>query len=179
MPGGSITTLFGAVISGTEEDVRRMLSDERQKGMINSCEFLGDTVLIAAAHGGKKAIVSLLLDRGADINIVGEDNGTALAVAAYRGNQAIVSLLLDRGADINIVGGHYGTALGAAAFSGNEEIVSLLLYRGAAINIVGGDYGSALGAAAYSGQEAIVSLFVRHSPERSSSIHGVTYRLDF
>jgi len=158
-----ITTLFEAVERGTEEDVRRVLRNERQKGMINARgDFDGEsmTALSATAYGGKEAIVSLLLDQGADIDIVGSYYGTALGAAAYVGKMATVSLLLDRGADINIVGGCYGTALGAAAYGGEKAIVSLLLDRGADINIVGGSYGTALGAAAYHGKKAIVSLLL-------------------
>ena len=93
----------------------------------------------AAASRENKEIVSLLLDRGADINAVGGDYGTALGAAAFTGEEKIVSLLLDRGADINAVGGKYGTALGVAAFTGEEKIVALLLDRGADISTVDGN----------------------------------------
>jgi len=137
-----------------------MLSDERQKEMINTYVFFGETVLSVAAYGGKEVIVSLLLDRGADINIVGRNYGSALSGATYSGNEAIVSLLLNRGADIDIAGSYYGSASSAAAYGGKEEIVSLLLDRGVDINIIGGEFGTALGAAAYSRKEAIVWLLL-------------------
>ena len=57
-------------------------------------------------------LVSLLLDRGADPNIVGGDYGTALGIAAYEGFEKYVSLLLKRGADVYQVGGKYPTANG-------------------------------------------------------------------
>ena len=71
--------------------------------------------LAAAALRGAGDIVSLLLDRGADINAVGGHGGTALVAAASCGRKDIVSLLLDRGADINAVCDRYGTALATAA----------------------------------------------------------------
>jgi len=98
----------------------------------------------------------LLLDRGADINAVGGDYGTALGAAAFTGEEKIVSLLLDRGADINAVGGKYGTALGVAAFHRKDRVVSLLLGRGADINTLGGEYGTALGVAAFHGKEEVI-----------------------
>ena len=49
------------------------------------------TPLGAAAYFGKEAMVSLLLDRGADINVVGGQYGTALCAAVYVGEQKIVS----------------------------------------------------------------------------------------
>ena len=58
------------------------------------------TVLGAAASRREEDIVSLLLDRGADINLIGGRYGTALGTAICFGNHKVVSLLLDRGADI-------------------------------------------------------------------------------
>ena len=116
--------------------------------------------LAAAALRGAGDIVSLLLDRGADINAVGGHGGTALVAAASCGRKDIVSLLLDRGADINAVGGHYGTALAAAASCGMKDIVLLLLDREADINAVSGHYGTALAAAASCGMKDIVLLLL-------------------
>jgi ankyrin repeat protein len=100
--------------------------------------------------------VRLLLEKGADVNLVGGEFGTALGAAAFGNKPAIVRLLLEKGADVNTVGGYYGTALAAAAHRGHEAIVRLLLEKGADVNIVGGEYGCALGAAAAGRQ------YVRH-----------------
>ncbi|KAF8430347.1 hypothetical protein EV426DRAFT_581116 [Tirmania nivea] len=105
-------------------------------------------------------IVTLLLDRGADVNTVGGTYGTALGVAAYIENERIVTLLLGRGADVNTVGGTYGTALGAAAYQGNERIVTLLLARGADVNTVYSKYGTILGHAIYQGNANMVALLL-------------------
>ena len=115
------------------------------------------------------ATISLLLDRGADINAVGGHYGTPLAAAALSGNKDIVSLLLDRGADINAVGGEYGTPLATAAYSESAEIVSLLLDRGADINAMGGTYGTPLAAAAATGNKDIVFLLL----DRGADIDAV------
>jgi len=124
------TPLDKEVESGKEEDMRQSSPG---------------TALSLAAFKGNRDMVSLLLDRKADINIVGGEYGTALGAAAYRGEENIVSLLLDKGAGINIAGGAYGTALGAAASRPeNEGVVKLLLGRGADINIISGKYGTAL-----------------------------------
>ena len=58
--------------------------------------------LAADASYGTKDIVSLLLDRGADINAVGGCYGTALAAAASHMNTDIVLLLLRRGVNLNL-----------------------------------------------------------------------------
>jgi hypothetical protein len=60
------------------------------------------TLLHAAVRGGHQNIVKLLLDKGADVDVV-TDTETALCVAAQMRDESAIHLLLDRGAD-------YGTA---------------------------------------------------------------------
>jgi ankyrin repeat protein len=116
--------------------------------------------ITAAAYTGHEAVVRLLLDEGADVNVQGRYFGTALQAASLIGHEVIVRLLLDRGADVNVQGGLYGTALQAASLIGHEVIVRLLLDRGADINIQGGEYGTALQAALVEGHEAVVRLLL-------------------
>ena len=114
--------------------------------------------------------VSLLLDRGADINAGADEYETALgAVARSWGKGHILTLLLDRGADINAVGSFYGTALATAASVGNTGNLLLLLDRGADINAVGGEHGTALAAAAYEGTKENILLLL----DRGADINAV------
>ena len=69
---------------------------------VDMCVSTGTTALIAATSKGHKDLVSLLLDRGANVNVVGNDT-TALIAAVQGGHKDIVSLLLDRGADVNVL----------------------------------------------------------------------------
>ena len=55
-----------------------------------------------AAVGGHDAIVSILLDRGANIDAVDGFKRTALIWAAKEGHEKVVALLLDRGAKTHI-----------------------------------------------------------------------------
>ena len=77
--------------------------------------------------------MTLLLNRGTDINAVGSEYGTALTAAALGGRKDIVSLLLDKGANIGAVGG------------GNMDTVSLLLEHGADVIFVSGNSATAPG----------------------------------
>ena len=52
-----------------------------------------------------------LLDRGADVNAQGGEDGNALQAASSGGHEEIVLQLLAQGADVNAHGGEYGTAL--------------------------------------------------------------------
>ena len=128
-----------------------------------------NVALYEAVCQERKDLVLLLLDRGADIDMVAGHYGTALAAGAYCGNTEIVSLLLDRGADINILGSSYGTPLTMAAFHGRTDIVSLLLDRGADIDMVAGNYGTALTTAVFFGWTGIVSLVL----DRGANINMV------
>ena len=118
--------------------------------------------LAIAINIQREDVVSLLLDRAANINTVDDEYGTVLAAAADSGDPRIVLLLLHRGADINAVGRESGngTALTVAALAGCMDIVSLLLGQEANINIVGGKYGTPLIAAAFNGSIDIVLLLL-------------------
>jgi ankyrin repeat protein len=77
-------------------------------------------------------LVTLLLDRGADVNA--RDNflgSTPLTQAASEGLLEAVRLLLDRGANISAKGEEDRTALKIAQRKGHKEIVELLKARGA------------------------------------------------
>jgi hypothetical protein len=104
----------------------------------------GRNPLCIAAEKGNKAIVVLLLDKGANVNAQGGYYSYALQAASYSGHKEITTLLLDRGADINAQGGYYGNALQAASYRGHKGIATLLLDRGANVNAQGRHYSNAL-----------------------------------
>ncbi|KAG9240039.1 hypothetical protein BJ878DRAFT_469094 [Calycina marina] len=63
--------------------------------------------------------VSLLLEKGADVNAQGGYYGNALQAASLGGHEAVAALLLEKGADVNAQnGGIYGNALQAASATG-------------------------------------------------------------
>jgi len=148
--------------------VQELLEIAERRGV--NIQDLCKNALLQAVENSSLEIISLLLDRGTDINTMGDDgNGTALHAAAYSGKEGTVSLLLDRGADINAVGGRYRAVLGAAVQGGKKEIISLLLDRGANINAVGGMYGPVLGTAVQGGKKEIIALLL----DRGADINAV------
>ncbi len=94
-----------------------------------------DLLAQMACMAGDQEWVELLLQRGLNVNGVGNYYGTALQAASRVGNIDIVQRLLNSGADVNILGGVHGTALRAAALGGHENVVRNLIAHGADVNL--------------------------------------------
>jgi ankyrin repeat protein len=113
------------------------------------------TSALCAGVGDDVTITKLLLEAGADPNIVCLDceygSGSALEWAAYRGKLEAVQFLIEGGADVNLWTqyGHYGSPLAAAAYGVSVECACWLVRKGAKVNepLQHGWYGSALVAA--------------------------------
>ena len=88
-----------------------------------------------ACVAGDLECIELLLQRGMDVNILGDYYGTALQAASRVGNIRIVDCLMKSGADINILQGVYGTALRAAVIGGHEDLIHKLITHGADVNL--------------------------------------------
>lgn len=95
--------LFRAVNTSTQEHVKRLLSDERFKSVVNwrtpaTCqsrdEVGGQTALIRASAQGKKQIVELLIKAGAAAEIKDQQGKDALTYAVDLDNLDVASYLL-------------------------------------------------------------------------------------
>lgn len=105
----------------------------------------GMTLLMLAAVGGHQEVASLLIDRGADVSALCEDENEfdALMMACADGRTAVVELLLDRGANVNnryaipSSRGKIGnqTALSMASNRGHLDVCRLLISRGADMEV--------------------------------------------
>ncbi|KAM4675664.1 ankyrin repeat- and BTB/POZ domain-containing protein 3 isoform 2-T2 [Discoglossus pictus] len=116
---------------------------------INSMSEQGMTPLMYACVRGDEAMVQMLLDAGAELNVEvpitahkfpsvhpETRHWTALTFAVLQGHIPVVQLLLDAGANVegSLESGEENyseTPLQLAAAAGNFELVSLLLERGA------------------------------------------------
>lgn len=119
-----------------------------------------------AAKAGDVALVTQLLEQGADIAEPDASGEPPLLIAALAGNKQVVALLLDKGADIEIRNRGGLTALHAAAYGGNVEVVELLVSKGADVNDTRNFYKmSPLHAAAEEGKTEVVAFLIAHQAD--------------
>ena len=95
------------------------------------------SALRAAIKAGDEAMITLLSQRGADLNAV-QSNGypTAIHQVSAQNSVAIVDLLISLGADFNSPQRHYGTPLMLSIYKGCFTTAELLIIKGANINEV-------------------------------------------
>jgi ankyrin repeat protein len=90
------------------------------------------SLLEEAVWANATAIVELMLEAGADPNLVNQTKKhSPLMQAAYDGRTSLVEMLLARGADVDLVAEHGSTALHSAIAGGHVDIVPVLLKAGA------------------------------------------------
>jgi len=102
---------------------------------VNAKTFDDWTALQLVSWNGHAEIVFELLEKGADVNMNdNEDGSTALQLASRYGHTEIVSMLLNYGAVVNEVDNDGYTALQYASNEGHTNIVAMLLEKGADVN---------------------------------------------
>lgn len=69
-------------------------------------------------------MIKLLIENGADVNLINEKNNTALIVALDRGFESAAEILIRNGAAVNSFGQNKETPIMRAAHRGKEEVKS-------------------------------------------------------
>lgn len=157
---------FSAAREGRLDDVQKALDAGFD---ISQRDPDGLSLLMLAAVGGHADIASMLINKGADIFALCEDDNAfdALMLACTEGHVAVVELLLDKGGNVNkrySVGssrGHVGnqTALSLSANRGHLDVCRLLISRGADMEVV-----------ADSGYTALMWALVNGSSEAAADL---------
>ena len=97
-----------AVIEGDCRAIEGLLEDTD----IDCRDHYGQTALMLAVLHGREEVASLLLEKGADLNVTAKYRLSALMLAVIRGHEAIARQLVDAGANLELRG------TGAPGFSG-------------------------------------------------------------
>lgn len=116
-----------------------------------------------AALSGEISTVSLLLDKGLDVNSADKDGRSALMYAAYNGHVEIMKSLLEKGALVNLKDSNGRTALMMASSGPFPEAVRLLLEHQADPDLADNEeHFTALMYAASEGQIETVRILLSH-----------------
>ena len=132
LPADDELTVFEAAAFGRTEQLGRILDDDPDQARALSDD--GFTALHLAIFGGQENAMRLLLERGADPNVISTSDLAKvppLGTAAFVRSAPLAQVLLDSGADPNGRGEGGFTALHSAAQNEDEELARLLLERGA------------------------------------------------
>ena len=140
------------------------------------------TPLQAAASCGHTDSVRLLLDHGADVDILDlkDGFGNALQAAAAYGYEDIVNMLLDHGANANLSGGRMDNCIIAASASLAPEatacrIIERLINAGAEIESANERSLIALHEAARTDSSVIVEMLLKHGADINAATNeGMT-----
>lgn len=124
--------LHDAVRNGNVQEVEHLLASGADP---NALDARGNPPLFQAAWTGNAAIITNLLDHGADVNRRNsETTSTSLLYAVLSGREAVVRLLLNKGARVDFRYRDNQTVLHIAAAEGNVPILEELLAAGADVN---------------------------------------------
>jgi ankyrin repeat protein len=164
-------------MEGNTGAVRKFL--DKHKETVDVKDKDGWTALIYAAANGHIECVSLLLERGADVNLTTTGQGVTALWAAARNFTGIVELLLTHGADPNKKDDTAVTPLMQAAQFGSVNIVSALLKAGAMINEIN-EYGDTAlkGAVRYNRRNIIKLLLGKGADLNQGDDFGMTVLME-
>ena len=167
------TPLHDAVRSGDASEVSEILEVAED---IDETDYVLGSALHLAVVEQQPEMAGILIDGGADIDLVSEINGkTALLLASELGDLEMVQVLVGNGADIQMRDNLGQTALHLATRFGQESVVKALLDAGASIDIRDAGEGmTPLSISSLQGDVAITKLLVSNGADieaRSASGH--------
>jgi uncharacterized protein len=131
LPADEQLSVFEAAAFGRLDRLAAILDADSGPAAARSDD--GFTALHLAVFGGQADAARLLLDRGADPDVVSGGRiaqVSPLGTAAFVRSEPMARLLLDAGADPNAAGAGGFTALHTAAANADVALVRLLLDRG-------------------------------------------------
>jgi ankyrin repeat protein len=138
----------------TIEEMVNLFDVNKQKDRI------GNTPLIQACLHNNYKMVKLLIEHGADVNIMNLDGNTPLMEACIHNNYKMVKLLIEHGVDVNAKDKCQETALMRACKHRNYKSVKFLIKNGANIKTTNHLGETPLGVACFRGNSKIAKLLL-------------------
>lgn len=149
-----------AIALGDLDDLHRYIANDPE--IINRPGRGSYTPLHQAILRTKRALVTSLLQQGADPNIATKSKQTALHIAISRNDLESTKAVVDAGADLSLRESSGWTPLHLAAAKNKLELAKYLLERGANPKLLSDAGGTPLHEASVSGGEAIIQLLLDH-----------------
>jgi ankyrin repeat protein len=198
------TEFLEAVKTGKIEQVTELIRDN--PALVDARSESGASVVVLAAYYGQPQVASLLVERGAKVDIfeaamtgsigrlqeilvaqpelaeaVAPDGFQPLGLASFFGHRSTVELLLGRGVEVNSPSRNeqHVMPLHSAAAGQHLEIARLLLKHGADPNTRQSGGFTALHAAAQNGQVEMVELLIEHAADIEAKSEDGRIPLDF
>jgi ankyrin repeat protein len=140
----------------TSPDVLNAITDDDGLSMLHYAVHYAAEASEKNLSHRSRAMVSMLIEAGADVNARDDEDYTALDVAAGDGNEALVRLLLDAGANVTTSPNCKRSVLMLAVCEGEEGVAQMLIDAGADADWQDEDGNSALIAAAEDGHVEIL-----------------------
>lgn len=149
-------SIHQAARDGNVEVIQLLLKQE--SGNIDMVDNDGVTPLCIAAYDGHVGVVKLLLESGANVNLMCND-GNPLFVACQNGHSEVVKLLLEKCADVELECCE-SNSLFIAAQQGHADVVKELLNGGANVNFARKDGFTSLSIASQVGHLDVVKVLL-------------------
>ena len=149
------TALYYSTLLGLEPLIREILSTGADVNAHNG------SAMYAAAVQGHGNILRILVQGGAEVNVLGPGDGyNALFAALESGSIDALQVLVDAGADVNHGAWDYKNLLYLAAAENNSGLIRTFVKGGADVNAASGERGNAIQVASMMGYEDTVRILV-------------------
>lgn len=126
--------LLAAASRGNLEEVKALLANGAD---VHTTDTYGRTPLHVAAYAGHHEVMRVLVNAGADPNVLENDDYDIVTIAAVANDIHTLELALALGTSAgNITSPYEGTALIAAAHLGHTEVVQILIRHAAPLDHV-------------------------------------------
>ncbi len=145
-----------AAKNGDLQTVKMILAEDPSK--LNTTDEEHYTALHWACMRAHWDVVNFLIEKGADLNIIGGDGGAPLNWAAHHDNVEIINRMIEKGASLNVQNQWGMTELHTAIWRGNIHVVESLLDQGSDPMIKTKEGWTAMHYACRSGHDNIIDM---------------------